>query len=97
MTRQLLTELNGNNNGAFKKFLDSFDGNPRIAWYPSAGEDFRPLLFLHPGYSKINPSDQEEPASPDLFLFTDYFPWNYSTFLDSIFIYDDHRTTLIPN
>lgn len=95
MTRQFLNELNGNKNGEFKKYLDNFEGEPRIAWYPSAGEDFRPLLFLHPGYSKINPSTETEPQAPDLFLFTDYFPWNYSQFLDSIFIYSDDRTMVI--
>ena len=95
MTRQFLYELNGNKNGEFKKFLDNFEGEPRIAWYPSAGEDFRSLLFLHPSYSKINPSIEIEPPAPDLFLFTDYFPWNNSRFLDSRFIYSDDRTMVI--
>lgn len=75
MSRQLLYSLNGEKNGQFKRFLDSFVGVPRIAWYPSGGEDFRALLHLHPAYSQINRAKGEEPAPPDIFLYTDYFPW----------------------
>ena len=50
MNRELLLNLNGNKTGQLKKFLDVFEGEPRIAWYPSAGEDFRPLLYLHPKF-----------------------------------------------
>lgn len=94
MSRQLLLSLNGNKNGYLKKYLDDFNGEPRIAWYPSAGIDFRALLHLHPNYAKLHPANANEPASPDLFLFTDYFPWDRSTFLDSKIIYSDHRTTI---
>ena len=92
MTRQLLSNLNGNKTGQFKEFLDGFDGEPRIAWYPSAGTDFRALLYLHPSYSQLHPATGNEPAPPDIFLFTDYFPWKNSTFLDSKTIYSDDRT-----
>jgi hypothetical protein len=47
MSRQLLEHLNGNKAGQLNNFLDNFEGEPRIAWYPSAGEDFRALLYLH--------------------------------------------------
>ena len=94
MTRKLLTSLNGNKTGELKKFLDNFKGEPRIAWYPSAGRDFRALLFLHPSFSQLHPASGQEPQPPDLFLFTDYFPWQNSSFIYSKTIYSDKRTTV---
>ena len=94
MTRRLLTDLNGNKTGQLKKFLDDFDGEPRIAWYPSAGEDFRALLYLHPNFSNSHPASGHEPQAPDLFLFTDYFPWQNSSFLDNTIIYSDDRKSI---
>ena len=32
MNRELLLNLNGNKTGQLKKFLDVFEGEPRIAW-----------------------------------------------------------------
>jgi hypothetical protein len=94
MSRQLLKDLNGNNSGQLKNFLDTFEGEPRIAWYPSAGVDFRPLLYLHPNYSKQHPPTAKEPNPPDIFLFTDYFPWKGSTFLHHNNIYSDKKTSV---
>jgi SAM-dependent methyltransferase len=94
MSRQLLKSLNGNRNGQLQKFLDDFNGEPRIAWYPSAGADFRALLYLHPNFSRQYPATEQEPNSPDIFLFTDYYPWQYSSFLDNGIIYSDTRTTV---
>lgn len=44
-----------------------------ICWYPSAGEDFKPLLFLSDWYYKKNsvPMDEGQ-ITPELFIFTDY-------------------------
>ena len=92
MSRQLLIDLNGKKNGLLKKFLNTFDGEPRIAWYPSAGKDYKALLYLHPKYAKLYPIPISEPNAPDLFLYTDYFPWRDSTFLDSTTLYSDDRT-----
>jgi hypothetical protein len=94
MSKKFLSDLNGNNKGLLKKFIDEFNGEPRIAWYPSAGKDFRALLYLHPDYSHINPASEQEPKPPDLFLFTDYFPLGSSTFLDSMLIHLDDRTSV---
>jgi hypothetical protein len=94
MSKQLLLHLNGGRTGQLKQFLDNFTGEPRILWYPSAGEDFRALMYLHPDYSKLNPASESEPQSPDIFLFTDYYPWHYSAFLDKRTIYSDSRTTV---
>lgn len=92
MSKKLLLSLNGNNNGAFRRWLDNFDGEPRIAWYPSAGKDFRDLLYLNPAFSEINPASKPEPQCPDIFLHTDYFPWSRSRFLDTTTIHKDKRT-----
>lgn len=94
MSRSFLYELNGHCTGAFRGFLDGFVGEPRIAWYPSAGEDFRDLLYLQPRYQNMNPSEKPEPAPPDVFLHTDYFPWSTSRFLDSLTLHNDSRTNL---
>jgi hypothetical protein len=94
MNRQLLLNLNGNKIGQLKKFLDDFNGEPRIAWYPSAGSDFRPLLYLHPKFSELNPPSIQEPQPPDLFLFTDYYPWGNSNFLDNKEIYSSKKTKI---
>jgi hypothetical protein len=94
MSRKLLLALNGTNNGTFRRWLDEFQGEPRIAWYPSAGQDFRDLLYLNPQYSKVNPASHPDPQAPDIFLHTDYFPWSTSTFLDDINIYLDERTNV---
>jgi len=95
MSRSLLLNLNGNKKGKLKKFVDKLNGNPRIAWYPSAGEDFRPLLYLHPNFSKLNPGIHQEPKAPDIFLFTDYFPGRLPTFLKSKNIYSSKKTTIL--
>jgi hypothetical protein len=89
MSLQLLHRLNGNKKGAFHNWLKALNEEPRIAWYPSAGEDFRPLMFLHPSSTQLI---KGEPQFPNIFLFTDYFPWKDSTFLDSKIIYQDEET-----
>ena len=94
MSRKLLRNLNGNNNGNLLRWLNAFKGEPRIAWYPSSGEDFRDLLYLHPTFSKMNPATKPEPKSPDIFLHTDYFPWATSGFLDGRTIHIDDRTLI---
>lgn len=92
MSKKLLYDLNGTKKGGFHKWLDNFKGEPRIAWYPSAGEDFRDLLYFHPRFSETNPASKSEPQPPDIFLHTDYYPWSSSTFLESCTIHQDNRT-----
>lgn len=94
MSKKLLMDLNGNKAGQFKEFLDQFERDPRIAWYPSAGSDFRGLLYLHPNYSQLFPASEQEPQPPDIFLFTDYDPWSYSLPLRQGTIFSDGRTTV---
>lgn len=94
MSKKLLLNLNGNKNGAFSRWLNAFKGEPRIAWYPSAGEDFRDLLYLNSNFSRINPALRPDPEPPDIFLHTDYFPWSASNFLDDRTLYVDNRTLI---
>lgn len=94
MSKKMLLELNGSSRGAFHRWLRAFDGEPRIAWYPSAGEDFRDTLYLHREFAKHRPGSRPDPPAPDIFLHTDYFPWGSSTFLDTATVRDDGRTTI---
>lgn len=95
MSLQLLKTLNGNEKGQFKNFIDNLnDKQPRIAWYPSAGQDFRALIYLHSNYAAVHPPTQDEPVIPEIFLFTDYFPWKSSNFLDTNIIYNDLHTII---
>lgn len=94
MSKQLLLDLNGSKNGSLKRFVDEYDDSPRIAWYPSAGKDFRALLYLHQNYSIFDPAIQPEPVPPDIFIFSDYYPWENLRFLDSRQIFSDNDTTI---
>lgn len=93
MSKRLLQALNGNNTGKLAEYLKTLDHDPRIAWYPSSGEDFRDLLFLHKSYNEENIGGKV-PEPPEFFIHTDYFPWSNSTFLDTPIIHDDQRTKI---
>lgn len=92
MSLELLHTLNGSNTGSFKKWLDAFEGEPRIAWYPSAGKDCRDLMYLSARYQEH--SNETGPLPPDIYLHTDYFPWSRSVFLDTKMVYSDDKTTI---
>lgn len=94
MSMELLRELNGNRRGAFSKLLRTFDHEPRIAWYPSAGVDLHGLLYLSSAYAIIHPAQAQEPPPPDIYLHTDYLPWTAGTFLDTKIAFKDNRTTI---
>lgn len=82
MSKDLLYSLNGNKRGQFRRWLDGFEGDPRIAWYPSSGEDFNDLLYLNPKFWKDRaPQSPPLPSVPDIFLHTDYFPFGRPQFL----------------
>lgn len=94
MSIAFLRSLNGQNCGPFRRWLQNLDRVPRIAWYPSAGEDWRDFLYLHPAYQSLSPAQGDESAAPDIFLHTDYFPWGYPHFLDSDCAYSDLHTSI---
>lgn len=95
MSLQLLERLNGGSRGHFRRFLNGLDREPRICWYPSAMHDFRDILYLTPEYAAFQPPTGPEGAHPDLYLHTDYYPWDLSRFLDDRDLLPlDDRTTI---
>lgn len=94
MSLQLLNLLCGNTNGLLREFISRFDGKePNMLWYPSAGFDFRPLLYVTREYSTLNRTETLDPVFPDLYLFTDYLPvTDQSQFLDKPLLHCDLRT-----
>lgn len=91
----LLQFLNGERNGLFYSYIESLKKEPRIAWYPSAGIDFQPLLFLTSEFEKSYPSEEPDAEIPDLFLYTDYWPFPDTSFLSKPILFSDSRTKII--
>jgi len=86
--------LNGECRGILHTFLADHEGEPRIAWYPSAGSDFRALMYLHPAYTALAPSIGPEPLPPDIFVFTDLNDAVLDAMYESSVIYEDEYTTV---
>jgi len=63
--------------------------NARVAWYPSAGTDFRPLLYLHHNYQTglIAPP-------PDVYLFSNICDLPKDCILSGAILRDDSRTRM---
>lgn len=94
MSRELLESLAGRRNTHLSRWLAAHPGEPRVAWYPSAGTDLRDVLYLNPGYRTVNPPVIEEPDAPTVFVHTDYFIGDHSTFLDTPIVHRDDNTTI---
>lgn len=94
MSRQLLLDLNGRNEGPFQEYIEGLQSEPRIAWYPSCGIDFRPLLYLHPSYATFAPQPIPEPPPPEIFLYTDYYCFPEQIFFRSKLVLWDNRTKI---
>jgi len=77
----ILEEINGGQNGIFKRFIDSFNKSPRIAWYPSAGNDFHSMSFFSQTFLTSEPASIVEPSIPDLLIFSDYYLFEEHDFL----------------
>jgi hypothetical protein len=96
LSLQLLDRLNSGSRGHFRRFLDRLDREPRICWYPSAGHDFRDLLYLTKEYTDFRPATGPEDSPPEVFLHTDYYPREPSRFLhDRNLLPQDTRTKLV--
>ena len=61
--------------------------HPLVLWYPSAGRDFRPLVFTTPSYQSRLSARIGEPLQlpePELFVYTcldkEYEPWHETRF-----------------
>ena len=63
---------------------------PRILYYPSAGTDFRPLLYANDHFVKSAADYDPESRfqQPNLFVFSDYYPWHDVDFWQNIILYD---------
>lgn len=61
----------------------------RVAWYPSAGTDFRPILYLHPDYQS-----QCNVPKPDIYLFSDILDFPSSKFISGNVLHEDSKTKL---
>jgi hypothetical protein len=59
-----------------------------------AGRVFRPIIFLNSAYLKVHSAVGIENVSPDIFMFTDYFPRKNHNFLRTGIIFSDDRTTI---
>jgi hypothetical protein len=94
MSREFLEQVNGRNRGLFRAWLDGVEGEPRIAWYPSAGRDFRDLLYLDQRYALENPATMPESRAPDLFLHTNYASGSATPFTEGLEIHADERTRI---
>ena len=96
MSKTLLRSLAGRKPNGLNHWLDAHRGSPRIAWYPSAGDDWRYLLFLSERYQQLYPALHPEPAEPDIYLHTDYLTGDYfNPFANNAFLHDDPRTSII--
>ena len=77
MSSQLLQLLDNRRCPRYSELISRLGPQPRIAWYPSAGTDFRPLYFLSEVYMSNNPPNHgEDSKEPDIYLFTDYHIYN---------------------
>lgn len=97
MKNNFLYQLNGKQEGAFKKFLDEHGGQPRVCWYPSCGTDFRAPMFLSETYSNLSGLSKYEdyPKLPDLFLYTDNHAFHDFKYDQSYsIIHQDKRTSV---
>lgn len=97
MSIALLKRLCRNPKGGFAEFINQFEGKsePRIAWYPSAGNDYRALMYLSKAFSQFNPVQVEEPEPPDLFLYTDFIGDDKLGSFGQQVLYQDHHTLVM--
>lgn len=94
MSKELLTKLNGTNNGSFKQFIDhNNQANINIAWYPSAYKDFRAFLYLSENFKKENLEELKTTKCPDLYILTDYLPFEENFFQSNV-LFEDKKTRI---
>ena len=64
---------------------DIFKRHKHICWYPSAGADFRELLFLSEQYCKWKEVNIAADQLPDLFVLTDANPGDFQFTMDEYY------------
>lgn len=101
MSAQLLQLLDNRRSPKYSELLSRLCPQPRIAWYPSAGTDFRPLYFLSDHYLSNNPPvNGVDSREPDIYLYTDYRIYNelFEKILfrgENPIIHDDGRSKVV--
>lgn len=90
------TRLNGNNRGAFHRYIqENKKKHLNICWYPSSGIDFRSLLYLSQTYTETISPDLKGIPIPDLFIHSDYMPWEHAhQFFEQNELFRDENTTI---
>jgi hypothetical protein len=69
MSKELLLSLNQDHDGLLGQWLDENPWEPRIAWYPNSGMDFRDLLYLSQSWENKNKLGLPHP--PSIFIHND--------------------------
>jgi hypothetical protein len=94
--KEILKRCFRSNSSLWKNYVSSTE-DVNISYYPSAGEDLRPFVFTKKEcleFTGIN-FEKEVYFEPDLFIFSDYFPFSESRFFDSKMLHFDFYTSVI--
>jgi hypothetical protein len=98
MSKKLLQQLNGANNGSFQKFINQNQQKEvNITWYPSANTDFRAMLYCSESYINKHAPELQSLSNTDLFIYTDYNPSrteNNALFLENEILFSDQHTRI---
>ena len=79
------------------EFYKNSEENLNILYYPSSGDDLRPFIFTLPSsldYLGLDHKAQNF-EEPDLFIFSDYYPYNNSDLFDSRILFQDDKSSLV--
>lgn len=93
--REILSKCFKSNSRLWSNYLDSED-DLRILYYPSAGDDLRPFIYSQPSALNYLNIDYKlfNFEVPNLFIFSDYYPYDDSDFFDSNILYKDEKSSL---
>lgn len=94
INNSFLYKLSNPRSSLFSSFLrESRQLDLNVCWYPSAGFDFRLLLYLSDQYNiYCNSAISKEHRSPDIFILTDYY--TSPNFLKDSILYEDKYTKI---
>jgi len=97
--REILQSCFHSQSNLWKTFTNEI-GELNTLYYPSSGEDLRPLVFSKKEnliFMGLDVTD-EKYLEPNLFIFSDYFPFPNSRFFDSKWLHwDDYTSILIED
>lgn len=71
MSKALLEYLNSSYSASFQGVIDALGPDPNIVWYPSAGKDFMPLMYLSSVFAEKKGLPVPKELEPDIFIFSD--------------------------